>query len=222
MEPAYGTVIAAVRLLQRVQGLRFTVTGTENLPRTGGAVVAINHTSYLDFTFAGLPFYLQRPTRLVRFMAKQEVFDHRITGPIMRSLRHIPVDRSSGAGSFDAAVRARAEKMAARSPRDGEGAGMSLTPLTVTRSDSGAEYRFVTVSFDRAQRVAELTVRGPSGAEALREGGAAAWWVAAWRELDDALLDLRFNQLELGTVILRTVGEIAAVRAWDEALLAGG
>ena len=106
MEPAYGTVIAAVRLLQRVQGLRFTVTGTENLPRTGGAVVAINHTSYLDFTFAGLPFYLQRPTRLVRFMAKQEVFDHRITGPIMRSLRHIPVDRSSGAGSFDAAVRA--------------------------------------------------------------------------------------------------------------------
>jgi 1-acyl-sn-glycerol-3-phosphate acyltransferase len=106
VEPAYGTVIAAVRLLQRVQGLRFTVTGTENLPRTGGAVVAINHTSYLDFTFAGLPFYLQRPTRLVRFMAKQEVFDHRITGPIMRSLRHIPVDRSSGAGSFDAAVRA--------------------------------------------------------------------------------------------------------------------
>ena len=106
MEPAYGTVIAAVRLLQRVKGLRFTVTGTENLPRTCGAVVAINHTSYLAVTFAGLPFYLQRPTRLVRFMAKQEVFDHRITGPIMRSLRHIPVDRSSGAGSFDAAVRA--------------------------------------------------------------------------------------------------------------------
>ena len=91
MEPAYGTVIAAVRLLWRVQGLRFTITGMEHLPATGGAVVAINHTGYLDFTFAGLPFYRHRPPRLVRFMAKQEVFDHRVTGPIMRSLHHIPV-----------------------------------------------------------------------------------------------------------------------------------
>ena len=106
VEPAYGTVIAAVRLLWRTQGLRFTITGMENLPTTGGAVVAINHTGYIDFTFAGLPFYRRKPSRLVRFMAKQEVFDHKITGPIMRSLRHIPVDRSSGAASFDAAVRA--------------------------------------------------------------------------------------------------------------------
>ena len=106
MEPAYGTVIAGVHLLWRVQGLRFTITGTEHLPATGGAVLAINHTGYLDFTFAGLPFYRQRPLRLIRFMAKQEVFDHSVTGPVMRKLRHIPVDRSSGAASFDAAVRA--------------------------------------------------------------------------------------------------------------------
>ena len=106
MEPAYGTVIAAVRLLWRTQGLRFTITGMENLPSTGGAVVAINHTGYLDFTFAGLPFYRLRPRRLIRFMAKQEVFDHKVTGPVMRKLRHIPVDRSSGAPSFDAAVQA--------------------------------------------------------------------------------------------------------------------
>jgi 1-acyl-sn-glycerol-3-phosphate acyltransferase len=106
VEPAYGTVIAGVHLLWRVQGLRFTITGTEHLPATGGAVLAINHTGYLDFTFAGLPFYRQRPRRLIRFMAKQEVFDHSVTGPVMRKLRHIPVDRSSGAASFDAAVRA--------------------------------------------------------------------------------------------------------------------
>ena len=106
MEPAYGTVIAGVRLLWRIQGLIFTVTGMEHLPATGGAVVAINHTGYLDFTFAGLPFYNHRPRRLVRFMAKQEVFDHPVTGPVMRKLRHIPVDRASGAASFDAAVRA--------------------------------------------------------------------------------------------------------------------
>ena len=106
MEPAYGTVIAGVRTLWRIQGLTFTITGTEHLPATGGAVVAINHTGYLDFTFAGLPFYRQRPRRLIRFMAKQEVFDHKVTGPVMRKLRHIPVDRSSGAASFDAAVQA--------------------------------------------------------------------------------------------------------------------
>lgn len=106
MEPAYRSVIAGVHLLWRTQGLKFTITGTEHLPATGGAVVAINHTGYLDFTFAGLPFYRQRPRRLIRFMAKQEVFDHKVTGPIMRSLRHIPVDRSAGAASFDAAVQA--------------------------------------------------------------------------------------------------------------------
>ena len=106
MEPAYGSVIAVVRLLWRTQGLTFTITGMENLPATGGAVVAINHTGYLDFTFAGLPFYRNKPRRLIRFMAKQEVFDHKVTGPIMRALRHIPVDRASGGASFDAAVQA--------------------------------------------------------------------------------------------------------------------
>ncbi len=106
VEPAYATVIAAVRTMWRIQGLTFTITGAEHLPDSGGGVVAINHTGYLDFTFAGLPFNRHRPRRLIRFMAKQEVFDHKITGPIMRSLKHIPVDRASGAASFDAAVAA--------------------------------------------------------------------------------------------------------------------
>ncbi|OBG12662.1 acyltransferase [Mycolicibacterium celeriflavum] len=105
MEPVYGTVIQLARLLWRAQGLKFTVTGVENLPATGGAVIAINHTSYFDFTFAGLPAYRQGQGRKVRFMAKKEVFDHKITGPLMRSLRHIEVDRDSGAGSFDEACR---------------------------------------------------------------------------------------------------------------------
>jgi 1-acyl-sn-glycerol-3-phosphate acyltransferase len=100
VEPVYGTVIQAARLVWKVQGLKFTVTGVENLPPTGGAVIAINHTSYFDFTFAGLPAYLQGQGRKVRFMAKREVFDSKVSGPIMRSLRHIPVDRDSGAESF--------------------------------------------------------------------------------------------------------------------------
>ncbi len=106
MEPVYGTVIAAARLLWRLQGLKFTVSGVENLPRTGGAVIAINHTSYFDFTFAGLPAYRQGLGRKVRFMAKQEVFDHKVSGPLMRSLRHIPVDRDSGSASFEHACEA--------------------------------------------------------------------------------------------------------------------
>ena len=102
----YATVIQTARLLWRLQGLKFTVSGVEHLPRTGGAVIAINHTSYFDFTFAGLPAYKQGLGRKVRFMAKQEVFDHKIAGPLMRSLRHIPVDRASGAESFDKACEA--------------------------------------------------------------------------------------------------------------------
>jgi 1-acyl-sn-glycerol-3-phosphate acyltransferase len=102
----YTTVIQAARLIWKMQGLTFTVTGVENLPATGGAVIAINHTSYFDFTFAGLPAYKQHLGRKVRFMAKREVFDHKVTGPIMRSLRHISVDRDSGAASFDRACEA--------------------------------------------------------------------------------------------------------------------
>lgn len=106
MEPVYGTVIQAARLVWRLQGLKFTVTGVENLPVTGGAVIAVNHTSYFDFTFAGLPAYRQGRGRKVRFMAKKEVFDHKVGGPLMRTLRHIEVDRASGADSFDAACKA--------------------------------------------------------------------------------------------------------------------
>ncbi len=106
MEPVYGTVIQAARLVWRLQGLKFTVTGVENLPVTGGAVIAVNHTSYFDFTFAGLPAYQQGRGRKVRFMAKKEVFDHKIGGPLMRKLRHIEVDRASGADSFAEACAA--------------------------------------------------------------------------------------------------------------------
>ena len=103
MEPVYGTVIQLARLAWRAQGLKFTITGMENLPRTGGAVIAINHTSYFDFTFAGLPAYKQHLGRKVRFMAKKEVFDNKISGPLMRGMHHIEVDRGDGSASFEEA-----------------------------------------------------------------------------------------------------------------------
>ena len=104
-EITYPPVIALTRTVFRGLGLRFTISGEEHVPRTGGAVMAINHVGYLDFTFAGLA---ARPAgRLVRFMAKKEVFDHKVSGPLMRGMKHIPVDRQGAAGdSYRSAVTA--------------------------------------------------------------------------------------------------------------------
>ncbi|MDT2004605.1 1-acyl-sn-glycerol-3-phosphate acyltransferase [Rhodococcus opacus] len=102
MEPVYRTVIGIARTVFALEGLKFTVKGDQHIPATGGAVIAINHTGYMDFTYAGLP--ARRVKRYVRFMAKKEVFDNKISGPIMRALKHIPVDRAAGADSYKAAV----------------------------------------------------------------------------------------------------------------------
>jgi len=102
-EPVYRPVIGFAQLVFKALGLRFDITGSDNVPARGGAVMAINHTGYLDFTFAGLAAHPRR--RLVRFMAKQEVFDHKVSGPLMRGMKHIPVDRLSGADSYQHAVK---------------------------------------------------------------------------------------------------------------------
>ena len=80
----------------RLLGQRFQMTGTENVPRTGGVLLAFNHIGYVDFIYGG--FAANPSERLVRFMAKRELFDHRWTGPLMRSLHHIYVDRGDGRG----------------------------------------------------------------------------------------------------------------------------
>ncbi|MGH3695794.1 MAG: lysophospholipid acyltransferase family protein [Pseudonocardiaceae bacterium] len=91
--------------LFRALDLRLDVAGQEHIPASGGAVVVMNHTGFLDFALAGTPFWREQG-RLVRFMAKQEVFTHRVTGPLMRAMHHIPVDRAAGAASFRNAVEA--------------------------------------------------------------------------------------------------------------------
>lgn len=104
MEFVYPPVIAACKTLFRALDMRLDLRGTENVPTSGGAVFACTHVSYLDFIFcglAGLP-----SGRRTRFMAKKQVFDNRIAGPLMRGMRHIPVDRSAGQGAFQHAVTA--------------------------------------------------------------------------------------------------------------------
>jgi len=104
-ELTYTPTITLARGVFRGLGLRFSITGEEHVPRTGGAVMAINHVGYLDFTFAGLA--VRRAGRLVRFLAKKEVFDHKVSGPLMRGMRHIPVDRhGAAADSYRLAVSA--------------------------------------------------------------------------------------------------------------------
>jgi 1-acyl-sn-glycerol-3-phosphate acyltransferase len=100
----YPPVIGAIKVFWKYLGLKFDFEGVENIPREGGAVLSINHIGYLDFALAGtaaLP-----AGRYVRFMAKKEIFDNKLAGPLMRGMHHICVDRSSGSGSFVAALRA--------------------------------------------------------------------------------------------------------------------
>ena len=100
----YPPVIAAAKLMFRLLDLRITIEGAHHIPAAGGAVLASNHVSYLDFIFAG---YGARPSgRLTRFMAKHEIFANKIAGPLMRGMHHIPVDRSAGQASFQQALSA--------------------------------------------------------------------------------------------------------------------
>ncbi|WP_245679711.1 lysophospholipid acyltransferase family protein [Actinomadura hibisca] len=103
-EIVYPPVIKAAKGLFKVLNLKFRIEGTENIPPVGGAVLVSNHVSYLDFIFAGLGAH--PAGRLVRFMAKKEIFDNKVAGPLMRGMHHIPVDRLAGAASYKAALNA--------------------------------------------------------------------------------------------------------------------
>jgi len=100
----YPPVITLVKGFWKYLGFRFDFEGDENIPRKGGTILAINHVSYLDFAIAGTAALPVK--RFVRFMAKKELFDHKIAGPLLRGMHHISVDRSNGAPSYVAALKA--------------------------------------------------------------------------------------------------------------------
>jgi len=100
----YRLTFATAKTLFKVGKLTIDMEGTEHIPAEGGAVLAFNHNSYLDFIVAGYPG--ERRRRFTRFMAKREVFDHRIGGLVMRSFHHLSVDRADGAESLEVAADA--------------------------------------------------------------------------------------------------------------------
>lgn len=90
--PTYTIVIAVVLTVFKLLRWDVRVSGVEHIPARGGAVVATNHVGYLDFVFSGYGVRKQGKRRL-RFVAKREVFDNKVSGPLMRAMGHIPVDR---------------------------------------------------------------------------------------------------------------------------------
>ncbi len=132
------------------------------------------------------------------------------------------VDAVYPTSRFADAVRARALALAAPSDRPG-GPGIALGPLDPTVADAAVTYSAVSLTFDRHKRTADLTVHAPTGPqpstpEAIVAAGDQFWPLRAFRELDDALLRLRLNEPEIGTVIIRTDGDAEAVLALDRTL----
>lgn len=99
----YRAVVRVIAVVFRLLGLRITVRGAERLPASGPAVIATNHTGFLDFTFVG--YAARERGRLVRFMSKLSTFESRFSGWLMRAMRHVPVDRWSGAIAYRQARR---------------------------------------------------------------------------------------------------------------------
>ena len=127
------------------------------------------------------------------------------------------VDHVVARSKWDATVRERAAALAARQAV-ARGPAVALPPLAPTVTDTAITYQHVTLTVDRAARTGALEVRGPTAPPPAELASAELWSLRAFRELDDALLRLRFDFPELGVLTVRTVGDRALVRAHDEAL----
>ena len=135
------------------------------------------------------------------------------------------VDAIAKPAVFAQKVQERALELAAKSDRPADGKGVMLTPLQRTIEADAIRYPTVTVEIDRSKRTASITVKGPVGAQptdiAGIEAAGAAWYpLAMARDLEDAILEMRTNETEIGTWLIKTEGDGAAVQAMDATLLA--
>jgi len=134
------------------------------------------------------------------------------------------VDAVVPSSRFKEAVAKRASELAATSDRPASGPGITLNPLNATITDDGYEYSSVSVKFDRAKRAATMTVRGPAAAveatpDAILAAGDQFWPLRVFREIDDAILRLRVNEREIGTIVFKSQGDPALVVEADRILL---
>jgi benzoyl-CoA-dihydrodiol lyase len=135
------------------------------------------------------------------------------------------VDDIAKPAQFAAKVQERALQLAAQSDRPANAKGVALTPITRTIEADALRYTHVTVEIDRAKRTATFTVKAPQSAQpkdiAAIEAAGAAWYpLALARELEDAILSMRTNELDIGTWLIKTEGDVEAVLAMDATLLA--
>jgi benzoyl-CoA-dihydrodiol lyase len=130
------------------------------------------------------------------------------------------VDEVVPGSKFDDAVKQRAQEFAAKSTRGNGSNGVALTPLKRERTGDTVEYSAVSVTFQRAERLATITMRGPDSAppktiDEMVALGADFWPLRLARELDDAILDIRLNELDVAAVVLKSAGDLEQVLAYD-------
>jgi benzoyl-CoA-dihydrodiol lyase len=130
-----------------------------------------------------------------------------------RALEWRLVDELVPSSSFDDTVKGRAIEMAAATSRPMNAVGVELTPLQREMGEDSVMYSSLALEIDRARRTATLTVLGPE--DDASDQDAAFWPLRLARELDDAILHLRVNELEIGTLILRSEGDSALVERFD-------
>jgi benzoyl-CoA-dihydrodiol lyase len=133
------------------------------------------------------------------------------------------VDEVVPGSKLDATVTQRAQEFAARSRRPADAKGIKLEPLKRTRTAAGADYSTLSVAL--SDRLATITVRGPdapppASADAMVEQGAQFWPLRLARELDNAILDLRLNELDTAAIIFKSTGDPEQVVAYDRFLVA--
>jgi len=133
------------------------------------------------------------------------------------------VDEIVPNSKMEARVAECAKAFAAASPRKAQGEGVKLTPLTRMIDGDSVRYRFVSVDIDRAGRIATVSVKAPdtappADAAAIEAQGAAFWPLQVARELDDAILHLRLNELTIAVIVFKTEGDPTSVLAYDTAL----
>jgi benzoyl-CoA-dihydrodiol lyase len=135
------------------------------------------------------------------------------------------VDATYPPSRFTQEVARRAKELAAPSDRPDDGPGITLGPLVMRPAADGLEYTAVKLSIDRARRLAELTIQAPAGPQpaspdAIIDAGDQFWPLRVFRELDDVLLRLRINEPEIGTILVRAIGDADAVLEVDRILAA--